>query len=249
MAAARLEVRRLAEEAVRVFDARNILQPEYVLLSARTQGGEMYWLTDLKPAGVLGAGPRVPVSAWPRSTKHFYTWATRMRTCDEMSYFLVAASRELARRGVQLCHEGADVGPPAKVQALTERPIPAPHIMFSGPDGRVHEVYTDDLRSGPLAHVHTFVRFDRALAAGGAAGAAIGSRSLYLDLSYAQFGNCRPFFLGDDRTLGGICGERHDVVPWDALDEVVMSPQCSSVFVMPLDAAVDDLVASLCGPR
>lgn len=232
----RVEVRLLAEEAVRVFYKHNKIQPEFVLRASRLQDGELYWLTDLRP-GVYGAGPRVAVEAWPADTRHWYTMATRTRTCDELTCLLIEAALELARGGgaggVQWVHEGEPLTPPRKVLTRTVRPIPTPHMMFPDDSGEIHEMYMDDLRRGALAFMHSFVCFD---CLDGGTGLPV-----YLDLSYAQFGNRSEFYLGGDATLNGKCHAHHETAP----HVIPSGGMGSTVPVIPMPAAIRELVAAV----
>ena len=231
MAPREVEVRLLAELAVPVFYHLNRVQPEFVLRYSCLDDGELFWLTDLKP-GVYGAGPRVPVEAWPSDNREWYIMASRTRTCDELTCLLIEAALELARGGVQWVHEGEPLGPPRKVLTSTVNPIPTPHMLFRDAAGEIQEMDMDDLRSGALAFMHSFLCFDRLGGAGG---------SVYLDLSYAQFGNRSEFYLGGDATLNGKCHAHHETAP----HVIPSGGMGSTVPVIPMPAAIRELVAAV----
>jgi hypothetical protein len=235
MAPKRVEVRRLADEAVPLFYALNKVQPEFVLKEARRG---LRWLTNLPFEPFLyGAGPRVLVNEWPESTRMWYPMATRTRTSDEMACWLIRAAKELAADGVQWIHEGRDLTPPYKVQTRTVATIPTPHLLVKHPETKIEKELNDDwLRSGELAVAHSFVRFN-------SLGPVADPVAVYLDLSYAQFGNQREYYLGTDRTLDGICQIEHVFVPHEDPFEEIRHHYVKPI--IPMAKAVRELVKAV----
>lgn len=187
-------------------------QPDYRLMDVKVVDGKMHWLTDIAVgrSAALGMGDRVPFEEWPEHTRHFYEWANRRRTCSELSFLVVTIVRELWEAGAEVFHGDLRVTGVCKVAGRTVQPIVEPYIHLV--DGR-SVIDMKHLRTGELSHCHSWVRVTLRPQVTSAP-AEPPPRDVFLDVSYPQFpknAKNKPYFLGEDCTLGGVCRLEHAV--------------------------------------